>query len=63
VDHDSGSEPGDRALPRLAARLKGLRDKAGLTQGSVAARLNIKGPMVSGYENGKEIPTEEKIRL
>jgi transcriptional regulator with XRE-family HTH domain len=63
VDHDSGPEPEDRALPRLAARLKGLRDEAGHTQGSVAARLNIKGPMVSGYENGKEIPTEEKIRL
>ncbi|NMO57774.1 helix-turn-helix transcriptional regulator [Actinoplanes sp. TBRC 11911] len=52
----------DHPISKLALRLKELRHEAGVTQGSVASHLGVKGPMVSGYENGKEIPIDEKVR-
>lgn len=60
-DTDQEEEPPSR--PRLAVRLKELREIAGQTQAPVARYLDCQVPMISAYEKGRYIPTREKIRL
>ena len=45
----------------LSDRLKGLRDKYGLSQKQVAARLGVSPSIVSGYETGERTPSTEVL--
>lgn len=45
----------------LSDRLKGLRDKYGLSQKQVAERLGVSPSIVSGYETGERTPSTEVL--
>ncbi|MGH3613730.1 MAG: helix-turn-helix domain-containing protein [Pseudonocardia sp.] len=55
--------PVARALGALGARLRAVREAAGLTGGELAAALGVgwKQPKVSKIETGRQLPTSEEI--
>lgn len=63
------SEPGQPASvavrfdghANFAANLKRLRMARGLSQADVAVRLGVSGPSISGWENGRARPKEDRL--
>jgi transcriptional regulator with XRE-family HTH domain len=45
------------------ARLKTAREQAGLTQEAAAARVGVKKPAISKYENGRPPKADVFVRL
>jgi len=48
-------------LSFIASRIRGIREALNLTQKQLAERLNISGPTISDFENGKHPPNFEFI--
>ena len=45
----------------LPARLKQMRERAGLSQRQAAERLNVSASIISGYETGERTPSVENL--
>ena len=55
-------ERAPRAPSPVRSRLRHLRECAGLTQAEVAEVVGVRGPTVSGWENGHPAPTPNTPR-
>ncbi|MBR1750882.1 MAG: helix-turn-helix transcriptional regulator [Ruminococcus sp.] len=51
----------DRSPKYLAVNIKYYREKMGVSQAELAARLNVRQPSVANYEAGKTKPETEKL--
>ena len=52
---------GENIKEIIPRRILFLRKKAGLTQAQLAEKVGISKPAVSGYENGKQLPSLENL--
>jgi transcriptional regulator with XRE-family HTH domain len=55
------AEPHERARRRLAARLRDVREKAGLSGTDLAAHLGWVQPKVSRFENARRLPSTADV--
>jgi transcriptional regulator with XRE-family HTH domain len=46
----------------IASRIRAIREALHLTQKQLAQRLNISGPTLSEFENGKHQPNNDRER-